>query len=288
MPKLLFSYILEDVMKKIYGIILVMLSLVLVGCGTNSQGSGQKAIDAFFAGKTYTAYISSMESSSELDTYLNPLDYAYGNMDDLNGRVYYKENTDGDLVVGTVTILNGQNLRTEKIHILSHRKNPDGVFVTENIKKSNEIALKKLTEKPPFSTSYEFLELKNGKRVLLQYDEDTNYVDSIYMFDELMDHLLNISLSKSDFEDVIDLTKTRGGIIRSLDRDALKELLQDENNPFWDVLNKNIKASRDSFTSSDQSETNSNGIQRYFVADNGKTVEGWKEFLGGFDVKNID
>ncbi|UPU38926.1 hypothetical protein MX850_10210 [Erysipelothrix sp. Poltava] len=39
---------------------------------------------------------------------------------------------------------------------------------------------------------------------------------------------------------------------------------------------------------SDQSETNSNGIQRYFVADNGKTVEGWKEFLGGFDVKNID
>ncbi|MDE8340104.1 hypothetical protein PT250_05330 [Erysipelothrix rhusiopathiae] len=275
-------------MKKIYGIILVMLSLVLVGCGTNSQGSGQKAIDAFFAGKTYTAYISSMESSSELDTYLNPLDYAYGNMDDLNGRVYYKENTDGDLVVGTVTILNGQNLRTEKIHILSHRKNPDGVFVTENIKKSNEIALKKLTEKPPFSTSYEFLELKNGKRVLLQYDEDTNYVDSIYMFDELMDHLLNISLSKSDFEDVIDLTKTRGGIIRSLDRDALKELLQDENNPFWDVLNKNIKASRDSFTSSDQSETNSNGIQRYFVADNGKTVEGWKEFLGGFDVKNID
>lgn len=275
-------------MKKIYGIILVMLSLVLVGCGTNSQGSGQKAIDAFFAGKTYTAYISSMESSSELDTYLNPLDYAYGNMDDLNGRVYYKENTDGDLVVGTVTILNGQNLRTEKIHILSHRKNPDGVFVTENIKKSNEIALKKLTEKPPFSTSYEFLELKNGKRVLLQYDEDTNYVDSIYMFDELMDHLLNISLSKSDFEDVIDLTKTRGGIIRSLDRDALKELLQDENNPFWDVLNKNIKASRDSFTSSDQSETNSNGIQRYFVADNGKTVEGWKEFLGGFDVENID
>ncbi|MDV7679644.1 hypothetical protein [Erysipelothrix rhusiopathiae] len=275
-------------MKKIYGIILVMLSLVLVGCGTNSQGSGQKAIDAFFAGKTYTAYISSMESSSELDTYLNPLDYAYGNMDDLNGRVYYKENTDGDLVVGTVTILNGQNLRTEKIHILSHRKNPDGVFVTQNIKKSNEIALKKLTEKPPFSTSYEFLELKNGKRVLLQYDEDTNYVDSIYMFDELMDHLLNISLSKSDFEDVIDLTKTRGGIIRSLDRDALKELLQDENNPFWDVLNKNIKASRDSFTSSDQSETNSNGIQRYFVADNGKTVEGWKEFLGGFDVKNID
>lgn len=275
-------------MKKIYRIILVMLSLVLVGCGTNSQGSGQKAIDAFFAGKTYTAYISSMESSSELDTYLNPLDYAYGNMDDLNGRVYYKENTDGDLVVGTVTILNGQNLRTEKIHILSHRKNPDGVFVTENIKKSNEIALKKLTEKPPFSTSYEFLELKNGKRVLLQYDEDTNYVDSIYMFDELMDHLLNISLSKSDFEDVIDLTKTRGGIIRSLDRDALKELLQDENNPFWDVLNKNIKASRDSFTSSDQSETNSNGIQRYFVADNGKTVEGWKEFLGGFDVKNID
>lgn len=275
-------------MKKIYGIILVMLSLVLVGCGTNSQGSGQKAIDAFFAGKTYTAYISSMESSSELDTYLNPLDYAYGNMDDLNGRVYYKENTDGDLVVGTVTILNGQNLRTEKIHILSHRKNPDGVFVTENIKKSNEIALKKLTEKPPFSTSYEFLELKNGKRVLLQYDEDTNYVDSIYMFDELMDHLLNISLSKSDFEDVIDLTKTRGGIIRSLDRDALKELLQDENNPFWDVLNKNIKASRDSFTSSDQSETNSNGIQRYFVADNGKTVKGWKEFLGGFDVKNID
>ncbi|UPU38925.1 hypothetical protein MX850_10205 [Erysipelothrix sp. Poltava] len=235
-------------MKKIYGIILVMLSLVLVGCGTNSQGSGQKAIDAFFAGKTYTAYISSMESSSELDTYLNPLDYAYGNMDDLNGRVYYKENTDGDLVVGTVTILNGQNLRTEKIHILSHRKNPDGVFVTQNIKKSNEIALKKLTEKPPFSTSYEFLELKNGKRVLLQYDEDTNYVDSIYMFDELMDHLLNISLSKSDFEDVIDLTKTRGGIIRSLDRDALKELLQDENNPFWDVLNKNIKASRDSFT----------------------------------------
>ncbi|MDE8032253.1 hypothetical protein PT189_03185 [Erysipelothrix rhusiopathiae] len=275
-------------MKKIYGIILVMLSLVLVGCGTNSQGSGQKAIDAFFAGKTYTAYISSMESSSELDTYLNPLDYAYGNMDDLNGRVYYKENTDGDLVVGTVTILNGQNLRTEKIHILSHRKNPDGVFVTQNIKKSNEIALKKLTEKPPFSTSYEFLELKNGKRVLLQYDEDTNYVDSIYMFDELMDHLLNISLTKSDFEDVIDLTKTRGGIIRSLDRDALKELLQDENNPFWDVLNKNIKASRDSFTSSDQSETNSNGIQRYFVADNGKTVEGWKEFLGGFDVKNID
>lgn len=275
-------------MKKIYGIILVMLSLVLVGCGTNSQGSGQKAIDAFFAGKTYTAYISSMESSSELDTYLNPLDYAYGNMDDLNGRVYYKENTDGDLVVGTVTILNGQNLRTEKIHILSHRKNPDGVFVTQNIKKSNEIALKKLTEKPPFSTSYEFLELKNGKRVLLQYDEDTNYVDSIYMFDELMDHLLNISLSKSDFEDVIDLTKTRGGIIRSLDRDALKELLQDENNPFWDVLNKNIKASSDSFTSSDQSETNSNGIQRYFVADNGKTVEGWKEFLGGFDVKNID
>ncbi|WP_430832871.1 hypothetical protein [Erysipelothrix rhusiopathiae] len=275
-------------MKKIYGIILVMLSLVLVGCGTNSQGSGQKAIDAFFAGKTYTAYISSMESSSELDTYLNPLDYAYGNMDDLNGRVYYKENTDGDLVVGTVTILNGQNLRTEKIHILSHRKNPDGVFVTQNIKKSNEIALKKLTEKPPFSTSYEFLELKNGKRVLLQYDEDTNYVDSIYMFDELMDHLLNISLTKSDFEDVIDLTKTRGGIIRSLDRDALKELLQDENNPFWDVLNKHIKASRDSFTSSDQSETNSNGIQRYFVADNGKTVEGWKEFLGGFDVKNID
>ncbi|WP_281193077.1 hypothetical protein [Erysipelothrix rhusiopathiae] len=275
-------------MKKIYGIILVMLSLVLVGCGTNSQGSGQKAIDAFFAGKTYTAYISNMESSSELDTYLNPLDYAYGNMDDLNGRVYYKENTDGDLVVGTVTILNGQNLRTEKIHILSHRKNPDGVFVTQNIKKSNEIALKKLTEKPPFSTSYEFLELKNGKRVLLQYDEDTNYVDSIYMFDELMDHLLNISLTKSDFEDVIDLTKTRGGIIRSLDRDALKELLQDENNPFWDVLNKNIKASRDSFTSSDQSETNSNGIQRYFVADNGKTVEGWKEFLGGFDVKNID
>ncbi|MDE8054391.1 hypothetical protein PT047_01470 [Erysipelothrix rhusiopathiae] len=275
-------------MKKIYGIILVMLSLVLVGCGTNSQGSGQKAIDAFFAGKTYTAYISSMESSSELDTYLNPLDYAYGNMDDLNGRVYYKENTDGDLVVGTVTILNGQNLRTEKIHILSHRKNPDGVFVTQNIKKSNEIALKKLTEKPPFSTSYEFLELKNGKRVLLQYDEDTNYVDSIYMFDEQMDHLLNISLTKSDFEDVIDLTKTRGGIIRSLDRDALKELLQDENNPFWDVLNKNIKASRDSFTSSDQSETNSNGIQRYFVADNGKTVEGWKEFLGGFDVKNID
>lgn len=275
-------------MKKVYGIIMVMLSLVLVGCGTNSQGSGQKAIDAFFAGKTYTAYISSMESSSELDTYLNPLDYAYGNMDDLNGRVYYKENTDGDLVVGTVTILNGQNLRTEKIHILSHRKNPDGVFVTQNIKKSNEIALKKLTEKPPFSTSYEFLELKNGKRVLLQYDEDTNYVDSIYMFDELMDHLLNISLTKSDFEDVIDLTKTRGGIIRSLDRDALKELLQDENNPFWDVLNKNIKASRDSFTSSDQSETNSNGIQRYFVADNGKTVEGWKEFLGGFDVKNID
>ncbi|MDE8251229.1 hypothetical protein PT155_05130 [Erysipelothrix rhusiopathiae] len=275
-------------MKKIYGIILVMLSLVLVGCGTNSQGSGQKAIDAFFAGKTYTAYISSMESSSELDTYLNPLDYAYGNMDDLNGRVYYKENTDGDLVVGTVTILNGQNLRTEKIHILSHRKNPDGVFVTQNIKKSNEIALKKLTEKPPFSTSYEFLELKNGKRVLLQYDEDTNYVDSIYMFDELMDHLLNISLTKSDFEDVIDLTKTRGGIIRSLDRDALKELLQDENNPFWDVLNKNIKASRDSFTSSNQSETNSNGIRRYFVADNGKTAEGWKEFLGGFDVKNID
>lgn len=275
-------------MKKVYGIIMVMLSLVLVGCGTNPQGSEQKAIDAFFAGKTYTAYISNMESSSELDTYLNPLDYAYGNMDDLNGRVYYKENTDGDLVVGTVTILNGQNLRTEKIHMLSHRKNPDGVFVTENIKKSNEIALKKLTELPPFSTSYEFLELKNGKRVLLQYDEDTNYVDSIYMFDELMDHLLNISLSKSDFEDVIDLTKTRGGIIRYLDRDALKELLQDENNPFWDVLNKNIKESRDVFTSSNQSETNSNGIRRYFVADNGKTAEGWKEFLGGFDVKNID
>lgn len=34
-------------MKKVYGIIMVMLSLVLVGCGTNSQGSGQKAIDAF-------------------------------------------------------------------------------------------------------------------------------------------------------------------------------------------------------------------------------------------------
>ncbi|MDE8062110.1 hypothetical protein PT085_07105 [Erysipelothrix rhusiopathiae] len=275
-------------MKKVYGIIMVMLSLVLMGCGTNSQGSGQKAIDAFFAGKTYTAYISSMESSSELDTYLNPLDYAYGNMDDLNGRVYYKENTDGDLVVGTVTILNGQNLRTEKIHMLSHRKNPDGVFVTENIKKSNEIALKKLTELPPFSTGYEFLELKNGKRVLLEYDEDTNYVDSIYMFDELMDHLLSISLSKHDFEDIIDLSKTRGGIIRYLDRDALKELLQDENNPFWDVLNKNIKESRDVFTSSNQSETNSNGIRRYFVADNGKTAEGWKEFLGGFDVKNID
>ncbi|AGN24490.1 hypothetical protein K210_04425 [Erysipelothrix rhusiopathiae SY1027] len=252
------------------------------------KGRDKKQLTLFFAGKTYTAYISSMESSSELDTYLNPLDYAYGNMDDLNGRVYYKENTDGDLVVGTVTILNGQNLRTEEIHILSHRKNPDGVFVTENIKKSNEIALKKLTEKPPFSTSYEFLELKNGKRVLLQYDEDTNYVDSIYMFDELMDHLLNISLSKSDFEDVIDLTKTRGGIIRYLDRDALKELLQDENNPFWDVLNKNIKASLDAFANSDQSETNSNGIRRYFVADNGKTAEGWKEFLGGFDVKNID
>ncbi len=267
---------------------MVMLSLVLVGCGTNPQGSEQKAIDAFFAGKTYTAYISNMESSSELDTYLNPLDYAYGNMDDLNGRVYYKENTDGDLVVGTVTILNGQNLRTEKIHMLSHRKNPDGVFVTENIKKSNEIALKKLTELPPFSTGYEFLELKNGKRVLLEYDEDTNYVDSIYMFDELMDHLLSISLSKHDFEDIIDLSKTRGGIIRYLDRDALKELLQDENNPFWDVLNQNIKASRDAFTSSNQSETNSNGIRRYFVADNGKTAEGWKEFLGGFDVKNID
>ncbi|WP_244660387.1 hypothetical protein [Erysipelothrix sp. strain 2 (EsS2-7-Brazil)] len=148
--------------------------------------------------------------------------------------------------------------------------------------------MKKLTELPPFSTGYEFLELKNGKRVLLEYDEDTNYVDSIYMFDELMDHLLSISLSKHDFEDIIDLSKTRGGIIRYLDRDALKELLQDENNPFWDVLNKNIKASRDAFTSSNQSETNSNGIRRYFVADNGKTAEAWKEFLGGFDVKSID
>ncbi|WP_418514950.1 hypothetical protein [Erysipelothrix rhusiopathiae] len=265
-----------------------MLSLVLVGCGTNPQGSEQKAIDAFFAGKTYTAYISNMESSSELDSYLNPLDYAYANMDDLNGRVYYKENTKGDLVVGTVTILNGQNLRTEKVHMLNHRNNTGELFVTENIKKSNDIALKKLTELPPFSTGYEFLELKNGKRVLLEYDEDTNYVDSIYMFDELMDHLLSISLSKHDFEDIIDLSKTRGGIIRYLDRDALKELLQDENNPFWDVLNQNIKASRDAFTSSNQSETNSNGIRRYFVADNGKTAEGWKEFLGGFDVKNID
>lgn len=265
-----------------------MLSFVLVGCGTNPQGSEQKAIDAFFAGKTYTAYISNMESSSELDSYLNPLDYAYANMDDLNGRVYYKENTKGDLVVGTVTILNGQNLRMQKVHMLNHRNNTGGLFVTENIKKSNDIAFKKLTEMPPFSTGYEFLELKNGKRVLLEYDEDTNYVDSIYMFDELMDHLLSISLSKHDFEDIIDLSKTRGGIIRYLDRDALKELLQDENNPFWDVLNQNIKASRDAFTSSHQSETNSNGIRRYFVADNGKTAEGWKEFLGGFDVKNID
>lgn len=275
-------------MKKIYGIILVMLSLVLVGCGTKSQGTGQKEIDAFFAGKTYTAYISSLDSTSELDSYLNPLDYSYANMDDLSGRVYYKENTKGDLVVGTVTILNGQNLRIQKIHMLNHRNNTGGLFVTENIKKSNDIALKKLTELPPFSTGYEFLELKNGKRVLLQYDEDTNYVDSIYMFDELMDHLLNISLSKSDFEDIIDLSKTRGGSIRYLDRDALKELLQDETNPFWDVLNQNIKASRDAFTNSDQSETNSNGIRRYFVADNGKTAEGWKEFLGGFEVKNID
>ncbi|WP_342621446.1 hypothetical protein [Erysipelothrix sp. P66] len=275
-------------MKKIYGIILVMLSLVLVGCGTKSQGTGQKEIDAFFAGKTYTAYISSLDSTSELDSYLNPLDYSYANMDDLSGRVYYKENTKGDLVVGTVTILNGQNLRIQKVHMLNHRNNTGGLFVTENIKKSNDIALKKLTELPPFSTGYEFLELKNGKRVLLQYDEDTNYVDSIYMFDELMDHLLNISLSKSDFEDIIDLSKTRGGSIRYLDRDALKELLQDETNPFWDVLNNNIKASRDAFTNSDQSETNSNGIRRYFVADNGKTAEGWKEFLGGFEVKNID
>lgn len=275
-------------MKKIYGIILVMLSLVLVGCGTKSQGTGQKEIDAFFAGKTYTAYISSLDSTSELDSYLNPLDYSYANMDDLSGRVYYKENTKGDLVVGTVTILNGQNLRIQKVHMLNHRNNTGGLFVTENIKKSNDIALKKLTELPPFSTGYEFLELKNGKRVLLQYDEDTNYVDSIYMFDELMDHLLNISLSKSDFEHIIDLSKTRGGSIRYLDRDALKELLQDETNPFWDVLNNNIKASRDAFTNSDQSETNSNGIRRYFVADNGKTAEGWKEFLGGFEVKNID
>ncbi|WP_244660388.1 hypothetical protein [Erysipelothrix sp. strain 2 (EsS2-7-Brazil)] len=64
-----------------------------------------------------------------MDSYLNPLDYSYANMDDLNGRVYYKENTKGDLVVGTVTILNGQNLRTEKVHMLNHRNNTGGLFV---------------------------------------------------------------------------------------------------------------------------------------------------------------